>query len=308
MNPYEGWVTLSVDAPPRGQEVYLVEALRRVGARVVEPSPEGGYVALFTPGATRSGGFLPQVRAAVRAATSLRDPELRLGQIGAEDWAGRRASELRPLPVGTRLLVAPEGSEPGRSDAQAAPASGRLLLRLRVGTAFGTAEHPTTRLCLEALEQVVAPGSSLLDVGSGSGILSIAGALLGAGRVLGLETDPHACGEARANATLNGVSERVELRRVRVTGATRPTELVGEAHFDTVVANVERPVLLEVLDFAAGAVAPGGTLILSGVPRHEAEAPIAAAGDAGFFPLALRTKDGWWCGSFERQGGADAAR
>ena len=114
-----------------------------------------------------------------------------------EDWANNWKAYYKPLPIGERLLVCPswEKADPGQ----------RVLLSLDPGMAFGTGSHHTTRMCLELLEAHVRPGDTLLDLGCGSGILSIAGVLLGAAHAIGVDIDPVAERIAGENAALNGV-------------------------------------------------------------------------------------------------------
>jgi ribosomal protein L11 methyltransferase len=212
----DDWTALSVEAPPAGSEVYLVEALRRLGAGAIERDGPR-YLALLPPAAI-SDDLLPDARAAVRAATGIASPDIRLVRIPHEEWARRWNANLRPLTVGGRFLIVPEGWKGDR----APHADGaRIVLRLTAGTAFGTAEHPTTRSCLALLEELIVPGARILDLGAGSGLLSLGAAALGADPVLALEKEPDACRIARRNVELNGLSDRIEVRTVEV----RPIEI-----------------------------------------------------------------------------------
>jgi ribosomal protein L11 methyltransferase len=166
-------------------------------------------------------------------------------------------------------MVAPPGAD--------APDAHTLVVRITPGAAFGGADHPTTRACLELLEPRVQPGDRVLDVGTGSGVLAIAAALLGAAHVTAIEADPLACREARANVALNEVADRVDVVEARA----RPGFLPGEGPFDAVTANLEGAHLLPLLPTLASAVVPGGWLAVGGLVAPERDAAIDAAHAGG---------------------------
>jgi hypothetical protein len=131
-------------------------------------------------------------------------PEPRMRFLAETDWAEAWKASCDVLPVGRRLVVKPTWRD-------YTPQPDDLVIELDPGMAFGSGLHPTTRLCLEAMEDHLRPGATLLDVGTGSGILAIAAARLGASRVLALDTDPLAVRIARENVILNGVEAVVEV-------------------------------------------------------------------------------------------------
>jgi ribosomal protein L11 methyltransferase len=132
--------------------------------------------------------------------------------------------------------------------------------------AFGTGTHPTTRLSLEAIEQQLQPGSQVLDLGTGSGILAIAAAKLGAKRVYGVDIDPVAIQSARENLVRNHVDHLVHLDQ----GSLQ--DCPPDVHFDLIVANILTPILLQLLEQGlADRVPQGGKLILAGILDHQAE-------------------------------------
>ena len=151
------------------------------------------------------------------------------------------------------------------------PQAGDAVVTLDPGMAFGTGTHGTTRLCLEALAGLfegAAPPRRVLDVGTGSGILAIAAAALGAEEVLACDIDAEACRTARENVAANGVADRVEV-------TDRPLEeLTGG--FDVVLANILAEENIRLAELLVSRLAPGGTLILSGI-REEKEALVSAA-------------------------------
>lgn len=170
-----------------------------------------------------------------------------------EDWANAWKEHYRPVRAGRRVVVRPPWQE-------YAPAEDDVVVVLDPGMAFGTGTHPTTRLCLTALEDEIAPGDTVFDVGTGSGILAIAAALLGASRVDGVDIEPVSVRQARENVAGNGVGDRV---RIEPGSADRARLLVGD--YDLVLANIIARILIEIAPHLATAVKPGGTLILSGI-------------------------------------------
>jgi ribosomal protein L11 methyltransferase len=281
------WLLLSALAPPRGEEVLLVEVLRRLGAHAVERHGER-YVALLPPPRDLQAR-LREAEAAIRAGTSLREPALAWRWQSRTEWAERWSRELPPRRVGRRWVVHPTGSRPPLRE-------GDLPIRLVPGPGFGTAEHPTTRGCLRLLEDIGAAGARAADVGSGSGILAVAAALLGAREVLAFEVDPHACAAARDNVVENGVEQRVTARRIEV----RPDTLSAAGRFDLVMANLQAAILLPLLPGLARALAPAGAVVVSGILRGEVPRALRAVDHAGLRLAADDMDDGWWSARLDR--------
>lgn len=178
-----------------------------------------------------------------------------LTAVNSEDWSSSWKVHFKPLRVGKRLLIVPTWEE-------AAHLPGDLVLRIDPGMAFGTGGHETTRLCLELLEQVMeknylAVAPSLLDLGTGSGILAMAASLLGADRILALDIDPDAVEVARENLALNQLSERIEC-------GTVPLESLTE-RFDIILANILAEELVRLAPYLTVRLNPGGSLVLSGI-------------------------------------------
>ena len=165
------------------------------------------------------------------------------------DWETAFHRYLRPVRTG-RLLVRP------RPCAEV-PREGEIVVDLEPGLAFGTGDHPTTRMALAALERLVRPGDRVLDFGTGSGVLACAAARLGAGFVLALDVDGQAVAAARRNAALNRASA------VRVEQADAPPETA--APYDVVVANVSAGVIVSALPGLAAVTRPGGHCLLGGI-------------------------------------------
>lgn len=211
-------------------------------------------------------------------------PEPSLRWIEGEDWAESWKSHFQPMVAG-RLIIVPAWMK--AEDPQRQP------LFLDPGMAFGTGAHPSTRLSLEALETVVRPGDLVVDIGCGSGILSIAAILFGAGRVLACDLDEQALAASRRGAALNRVASRLELFPGSLPELAE--RLGGRPPADLVVANILAPVLCALLDQGlARMVRPGGHVILSGILSDQRGQVGQAAGRASL-TLAAESFEQDWC-------------
>jgi ribosomal protein L11 methyltransferase len=182
-------------------------------------------------------------------------PPPELSSVSTEDWSSSWKVNFKPLRVGRRLLIVPswENVQPRPDD---------IVLHLDPGMAFGTGGHETTRLCLELLEQIMDTmptllSPSVLDLGTGSGILAMAAVQLGAGRVCAVDIDPDAVAVARENLAINGLLEQVEC-------STTPLESL-DGCFDVILANILAEELVRLAPYLAERLAPGGSLVLSGI-------------------------------------------
>jgi ribosomal protein L11 methyltransferase len=174
------------------------------------------------------------------------------------DWSEAWKANFKPIRVGRRLLIVPAWlAETAAGDL----AGGDVPILLDPGMAFGTGTHPTTQLCLAAVERHLRPGQKVIDLGAGSGILSIAAAKLGSGPVLACDIDAEAVRVAAENAALNGVSERLRVEH----GSLAELLAAGESA-PLVLANILARVIVDLFDQGlAGLVEPGGLLVLSGI-------------------------------------------
>ena len=197
-----------------------------------------------------------------------------------------------------RIVVCPSWLEAGVQP-------GDVVIQLDPGMAFGTAEHGTTRGCLRLLDGLVVGGEQVLDIGTGSGILAIAAARLGAANVRAVEMDPLACEAAVENAAANGVSDRVLVEEVAVTDGWMADLPVR----DGVVANLETHLLLPLLGGLASSTRPGGWLLLSGILVDERDAVVAAVRhvQAGMSLEAEEVDGAWWSAAFRRSEGSAGA-
>jgi ribosomal protein L11 methyltransferase len=198
-------------------------------------------------------------------------PEPIFRQLKEEDWANAWKENYHPFRVGQRVWIRPSWlTEPDEAQTD------DIILTLDPGMAFGTGLHPTTQMCLQALEQWVQPGMSVLDVGTGSGILAILAAKLGAMPVVGVDTDELAVKTAVANADQNQVSDAITMHQGTLT-------TIQEKAWDTVVVNILAPVIISLLkqDDLLGYVAENGRLILSGIIDEQMDDVVTAVQQAG---------------------------
>jgi ribosomal protein L11 methyltransferase len=198
----------------------------------------------------------------------------------ARDWLAEWRSQWNPFPVGNRFFIIPL-----KDSKQAIPLL-RIPILLEPGMAFGTGTHETTQLCLESLERLVTPGISLLDLGTGSGILAIAACKLGARSILGVDIDPEAVSVARENGILNGCGQKIEWRK---GGA----DSLGRRKFDLVVANLTLDPIERMLPSLAKRLKPGGTIILSGLLRGQETRLVPLFKPCRLRKLRVRSRGEW---------------
>jgi ribosomal protein L11 methyltransferase len=214
-------------------------------------------------------------------------PELTWRWQANEDWEREWRRGLRPKKIGPRLVIKPSWAE-----WNAAP--GEEVIDIDPQMAFGTGEHATTRGCLRLLEACLREGDRVLDVGSGSGILSIAAARLGAGEVVAVEYDADANLNARENIVRNDVSDRVHLREALAD----PELLERLGTFDVVAANILSSVIRPLLSSFRDSLRDGGRLIVSGILDAEHEEVVADARRVGFHLEREEREEEWWSALF----------
>ena len=193
------------------------------------------------------------------------DPVIR--ELAEKDWAEAWKQQYQIQRVGQRTVIVPAWEE-------YAPSPREIVIRLEPGMAFGTGLHPTTRLCLQALETRCPVGGELLDVGTGSGVLAIAAAKLGANSVLALDADATAVAIARENVAMNGVDGRVAVRHATLPGGDAvPVYFLGDGdlhildtgRFDLILINILAHVIVSLAPALSARLAPGGTVIAAGL-------------------------------------------
>ena len=309
------WIEISVQADGEAAEA-VSELFNRLNSR---PDGQGGAV-------TEVGGFDPvgeahepvvNVRTYLPAGTAdtaerqrqieeglwflgrihpLGEPIVR--RLAEEDWANAWKAHYHPLRIGKRFLVIPAWQT-----GQVRPEPGELAIVLDPGMAFGTGLHPSTQLCLRAMEEVVGPGQRVLDAGCGSGILSIAAARLGAASVDAFDIDPQAVDSTAANAALNDLQVPINVFGAAgpddspfwATGnGSRPAGDGSRPAWDTILVNILPHIIVELLRRGLHTyLAPGGRMILAGI-IEEREPDLRSALAERNLTVVNRLTEGDW--------------
>lgn len=206
-----------------------------------------------------------------------------------EDWAYGWQKYYQPMPVGEKVYIVPEW-ERGKPVPE-----GRTAVYLNPGLTFGTGSHASTQLCLGLLEKYLVPGGAVVDLGCGSGILSIAALNLGCGRAVGVDIDPKAVDVAYENAGLNGIGrDRYLVRAGNVLGDKGLVEELAQAGpYHIVLANIVADVIIPLSAQASRYLGPGGTFICSGIIDTRADEVEAALRKNKLRILERIERDGW---------------
>ncbi|MFK9091403.1 50S ribosomal protein L11 methyltransferase [Bacillus salipaludis] len=196
--------------------------------------------------------------------------DVTISEVHEEEWATAWKKYYNPVKISEKFTIVPtwEIYEPVSSD--------ELIIELDPGMAFGTGTHPTTVMCIQALERTVRPGDRVIDVGTGSGVLSIASAMLGAEDVRAYDLDEVAVTSAKLNIKLNKVSNTVSISQNNLLDG------VEENSADVIVANILAEVILRFTEDVAQSVKPGGTFIASGIIQQKKDQVKEAIVAAGF--------------------------
>jgi len=206
-------------------------------------------------------------------------PAVETKRVAEEDWATAWMTYYKPLEIGRRLAVKPSWET-------YTPPDDRIVLELDPGMAFGCGNHPTTTMCMEFLEGIMEGGETVADVGTGTGILAITAAKLGAAQVLAVDLDEVAVKVARENVQLNGVQDKIEVLHGNLLDkVSQPVDLV--------IANIVANVIIILAPDVRRILKPGGHFITSGIIRFRAEEVKEKLEQAGFTVLA-RKEDGEW--------------
>ncbi|HEX5324392.1 MAG TPA: 50S ribosomal protein L11 methyltransferase [Capsulimonadaceae bacterium] len=272
------WAAISIDAEGEEAQQAATRVLIDLGCNGVALEDEGGRITGYLPSDDRLETSLRRIKGALAMLSAIGvegvAEEITIRFVKEEDWANAWKAYFKPIRVGRHLIVSPpwEDARAGERD--------RVVV-IDPGMAFGTGNHPTTQLCLAALEDYVAPGAAVADIGAGSGILAIAAAKLGASEVVATDIDPMAVQIAARNAAENGVSLD--------TGTNPPLS----KQFDLVVSNILANVLIEMADDLAAMTKPSGVLIASGIiDERENDVRLYLEG-AGFTCIETRRRDEW---------------
>lgn len=203
-----------------------------------------------------------------------------------EDWENNWKIYYKPIEIGERLLIRPSWEQ--------AEDTGRTVLSLDPGMAFGTGSHHTTRMCLEFLEKTVKDGDDMIDLGCGSGILSIGALLLGAKQALAVDIDPIAEKIAYENAAMNDIyNDRYTVLIGDVLSDAALQDRLCEKKYDVVAANIVASVIIELTKMVPRIIKPEGVYIMSGIIGDRLDEVLAALDENGFEVLEVREGDDW---------------
>ena len=198
-------------------------------------------------------------------------------ESGWDDWK----TQYPPIPMTDNLTIIPDWSD-------YSPREGEHLIRIEPGIAFGTGDHPTTRLAIQAMAQHLTPNSTVFDVGTGSGIIALSAGALGAHFVTAFDLDETATANARNHVTMNQLESVVTVQTNNLLeGVTETASLI--------VANIITPILLRLLDDAYRCLEPKGVFIMSGIQAGEEQTLIESASAVGFINLSTTTENHWVC-------------
>lgn len=219
--------------------------------------------------------------------------EAELSNIREEDWANNWKQYFKPFKVGEKLAVKPSWEEYSNDD-------GRIILEIDPASSFGTGQHHTTRLCLELLQNCINSGDTLLDMGCGSGILSIAGVLLGAENAVAVDIEENAVKTAAENALKNNISK--EKYKTFFGNILSNDELADkiDRKYDIITANIVADVLIAMKDYFVRYLRDGGTLIISGIIEERMDEVLTAIENVGFKRQNVSVKEGWAAAQFTK--------
>ena len=310
------WLELKIDTSPSGLDA-VTELLERQGVTSVMIDDEGDFKDFLEhnrqywdyvdeellrekAGVSRVTFYLERNEAALdviaRVRMAMSDlkkarPEcgpllLTIDNVADADWENNWKKFYKPMEIGERLLVVPQWEE-ARDD-------GRVKLVLNPGLTFGTGSHATTRLCLQALDKYIRGGEKLLDLGCGSGILSIAALVLGAKEAFACDIDEKCVDVAYENAALNGVGKD----RYTVRWGDVLTDKALQAEFgggyDMVVANIVADVIMGLSDKVRPFLKEGGLFLCSGIIDDRAEEVFAKLRADGWTVIEQHDSEGWY--------------
>ncbi len=217
-------------------------------------------------------------------------PAISLAGQKEEDWANNWKQYYTSLPIGEKLLVVPQWLDPENPE-------GRIPVILDPGLTFGTGAHASTRMCMQALEQVISGGEMVVDLGSGSGILSIAALRLGAHHAVGVDIDEKAEDVARENAAYNDLfSDRFTAMTGNVLSDAAPIAALCPEGYDMVLANIVADVIIPLAPCVPALGKPGGAFICSGILASRLHEVEQALTDAGLtITDRFQSEDDWCC-------------
>jgi ribosomal protein L11 methyltransferase len=288
---HPGWIEIYIEVDPVAQEAVSAFVFDLGCKGVVLGEKQPFFLRAYLPVTERFEELRSRLEAFLRGLKEFfpeaAEPSLRFSKIQDEDWGLTWRRHFHVERITERLTVAPVW-EP------VPQAPGGIVIQMDPGPAFGTGAHPTTRMCLESIERFDSPGSwTMLDVGTGSGILAIHAVKLGAARVLAIDTDPEALRWARQNIDLNHCSVFIEL-------SSKPVRELSSV-FTILVANLTRDALLEMLPDFRRLLDKGGIMVLSGLLQEQVQEVTKPLGLLGLKEIQVVTQAEWACITAKRK-------
>lgn len=287
MNNGMAWLEISVDVQPEAAEA-VAEVFSRYAPEgvVIDLGQDGKASELVTVKAYLNVDSEIEVRRrkVEEALWHLHHiwpviPEPKFTSIANQDWTAGWKESIAVLHLGTRIVIKP-------SWRTYEPQPDEIVLEMDPGLAFGTGLHPTTQLCVECLEEFVQPGMRVLDLGTGTGILALIAAKLGAAEILAVDNDTDAVAVTRRNAGRNAAAHVIRLLHGSLSD-------VGGT-YDLVMANILAHIIIDMAKTGlATRVRPGGTLVVSGILAEQADAVASALGQKGLRVIERRQKEEW---------------
>jgi ribosomal protein L11 methyltransferase len=282
------WLVLHARSPSVELNALLAEGLIACGGLAVEE--DGEWLRTYIEAPADPNAVLLAVRERLEHASDGTPVELHWEWREDEDWNAQWRAGLGPRRAGRHILVTPSWTVPTTSAAD-------IVIVIDPQMAFGTGEHASTRGVLHLLEDAVPTGALVLDAGTGSAVLAIAAARLGARRVTAVDLDADAILNARENVERNDCADRIDLHVAEIDTTWLRTAGVT---FDVIAANILSGVLRPLLPAFRDALCDGGSLLLGGMLETEADEVAAAARAAGFHVVAEHREEGWWSARFDR--------
>lgn len=213
--------------------------------------------------------------------------EVEIKHVDEEDYANSWKQYYKPIKIGNRVVIVPEWEPYEKAD-------GEITVTLNPGMAFGTGTHETTSMCIEALQDIVFEGDEVLDIGCGSGILSVTALLCGANRADATDIDRNAVNVAYENAELNGVKDRLHATEDNILSAESPIR-TARKKYNVVIANIVADVIIEICGFVKTLIKPYGCFVASGIISERLDDVVKAMNDNGLCVAAIHEKRGWNC-------------
>ncbi|HHZ02011.1 MAG TPA: 50S ribosomal protein L11 methyltransferase [Tissierellia bacterium] len=214
--------------------------------------------------------------------------EIKTKLLNDEDWANNWKQYFKPFTVSDKLIIKPSWEK------YTEPIDGKIILEIDPGMSFGTGQHHTTRLCLEQIIKYMEEGMEVLDLGCGSGILSIASLLLGASHCTGVDIDENAVNIARENAALNDFSnDKLSLYCGDVTEDIKLQEKIGYKKYDIILVNIIAQIIMGMSDTFPKFLKKGGIVIASGIIRKYLDEVVENFESLGFEILEINYREEW---------------